>query len=536
MYVGSMVQNTYFDVLIVGSGVAGLTLALHIDENYRVAIISKATLQGGASWLAQGGIAAVLDENDTKEAHIRDTEVAGAGLCRRDAVRFVVENGPDAVNWLINAGVDFTKNENEENYHLTQEGGHSHRRILHSADATGKAVTGALVEQVLAAKNLTVLENYYAIDLVTQAGNNSQKRKCVGAYILDVKNNLVRVLCAKNVVLATGGASKSYLYTSNPDGATGDGIAMAWRRGCRIANLEFNQFHPTCLYHPNAKSFLITEALRGEGAVLRLPDGSRFMHRFHKSAELAPRDVVARAIDHEMKRLGSDCLFLDISHKSPKFIKNRFPNVYERCMQFNIDIVCSPIPIVPAAHYTCGGILVDERAQTDVLNLYAIGENACTGLHGANRMASNSLLECIVYARAAAAAINERIPQTETPGAIREWDESRVLHSDEKVVISHNWDELRRFMWDYVGIVRTNKRLERAQNRIKLLKTEIQEYYGNYKVNRDLLELRNLVTVSDLIIQCAVKRRESRGLHYTLDYPELSSEAVDSIITPDNFA
>ena len=312
MYVGSMGQNNYFDVLIVGSGVAGLTLALHVDKRYRVAIISKATLHGGASWLAQGGIAAVLDENDTKEAHIRDTEVAGAGLCHIETVRFVVENGPDAVRWLINSGVDFTKNENEENFHLTKEGGHSHRRILHSADATGKAVTSALVEQVLAAKNITVLENYCAIDLVTQAVKNSTKPRCVGAYIFDVIKNKVRTLSAKNIVLAAGGASKSYLYTSNPDGATGDGIAMAWRRGCRIANLEFNQFHPTCLYHPNAKSFLITEALRGEGAFLQLPDGSRFMHRFHKSGELAPRDVVARAIDHEMKRLGSDCLFLDI--------------------------------------------------------------------------------------------------------------------------------------------------------------------------------------------------------------------------------
>ena len=536
MYVGSMGQNNYFDVLIVGSGVAGLTLALHVDKRYRVAIISKATLHGGASWLAQGGIAAVLDENDTKEAHIRDTEVAGAGLCHSETVRFVVENGPDAVRWLINSGVDFTKNENEENFHLTKEGGHSHRRILHSADATGKAVTSALVEQVLAAKNITVLENYCAIDLVTQAVKNSTKPRCVGAYIFDVIQNTVRTLSAKNIVLAAGGASKSYLYTSNPDGATGDGIAMAWRRGCRIANLEFNQFHPTCLYHPNAKSFLITEALRGEGAFLQLPDGSRFMHRFHKSGELAPRDVVARAIDHEMKRLGSDCLFLDISHKSSEFIKNRFPNVFERCLQFNIDITCSPIPIVPAAHYTCGGILVDKRAQTDLVNLYAVGENACTGLHGANRMASNSLLECIVYARAAAETINERMPQIEKPAKIREWDESRVLHSDEEVVIAHNWDELRRFMWDYVGIVRTNKRLERAQNRIKLLKAEIQDYYGNYKVNRDLLELRNLVTVSDLIIQCATKRKESRGLHFTLDYPGLSSEAKDSIIVPDGFA
>ena len=536
VYVERMEQNKYFDVLIVGSGVAGLTLALSIEENYRIAIISKSTLQGGASWLAQGGIAAVLDKNDTKEAHVRDTEIAGAGLCHSDTVRFVVENGPDAVEWLINQGVDFTRNENEKNYHLAQEGGHSHRRIVHSADATGKAVTSALVERVSAAKNVTVFENYCAIDLVTQAHKISRKSRCVGAYFLDVKQKTVQALSAKNVVLATGGASKSYLYTSNPDGATGDGIAMAWRRGCRIANLEFNQFHPTCLYHPNAKSFLITEALRGEGALLQLPDGNRFMHHFHKSAELAPRDVVARAIDHEMKRLGSDCLFLDISHKSSTFIIDRFPNMYKKCLQFNIDITRDPIPIVPAAHYTCGGILVDKRAQTDLINLYAVGENACTGLHGANRMAINSLLECIVYARAAAESINEGTLQIERPSPIKDWDESRVLPSDEKVVISHNWDELRRFMWDYVGIVRTNKRLERAQNRIELLKKEIQDYYGNYKINRDLLELRNLVTVSDLIIRCASLRRESRGLHYTLDYPALSQDAKDSIIVPDGFA
>ena len=536
VYVERMEQNKYFDVLIVGSGVAGLTLALSIEESYRIAIISKSTLQGGASWLAQGGIAAVLDKNDSKEAHVRDTEIAGAGLCHSDTVRFVVENGPDAVEWLIKQGVDFTRNESEKNYHLAQEGGHSHRRIVHSADATGKAVTSALVERVLAAKNVTVFENYCAIDLVTQAHKTSRKSRCVGAYFLDVGQKTVQALSAKNVVLATGGASKSYLYTSNPDGATGDGIAMAWRRGCRIANLEFNQFHPTCLYHPNAKSFLITEALRGEGALLQLPDGNRFMHHFHKSAELAPRDVVARAIDHEMKRLGSDCLFLDISHKSSTFIIDRFPNMYEKCLQFNIDITRDPIPIVPAAHYTCGGILVDKRAQTDLINLYAVGENACTGLHGANRMASNSLLECIVYARAAAESINEGTLQIECPSPIKDWDESRVLPSDEEVVISHNWDELRRFMWDYVGIVRTNKRLERAQNRIELLKKEIQDYYGNYKINRDLLELRNLVTVSDLIIRCASLRRESRGLHYTLDYPALSQDAKDSIIVPDGFA
>ncbi len=531
-----MQQNTFYDVLVIGSGAAGLTLALQIDPAYRVALISKSTLQAGASWLAQGGIAAVFDKNDSAAAHIADTERAGAGLCRSEAVQFVVENGPAAIQWLIDQGVDFTRDTDQQQYHLTQEGGHSHRRILHSADATGKAVTGTLVDQVTASANIDVFEHHCAVDLITQADKNSRKIRATGAYVLDIESQQVRVFKAKSTVLASGGASKSYLYTSNPDGASGDGIAMAWRRGCRIGNLEFNQFHPTCLYHPKAKSFLITEALRGEGAVLRLPDGSQFMQRFHEAGELAPRDVVARAIDHEMKRLGCDCLYLDISHKPADFVIEHFPTVYEHCLTFGIDITTDPIPVVPAAHYTCGGILVDTSAQTDLLNLYAIGENAFTGLHGANRMASNSLLECIVYARSAAQAINRITAGINEPDTIPDWDESRVQNSDEQVVISHNWDELRRFMWDYVGIVRTNKRLERAQHRIKLLQKEIQEYYGNCRVSRDLLELRNLATVSELIIRCALERRESRGLHYTLDYPELSNIARDTIMVPINFA
>ena len=531
-----MQQNTFYDVLVIGSGAAGLTLALQIDPAYRVALISKSTLQAGASWLAQGGIAAVFDKNDSAAAHIADTERAGAGLCRSEAVQFVVENGPAAIQWLIGQGVDFTRDTDQQQYHLTQEGGHSHRRILHSADATGKAVTGTLVDQVIASANIDVFEHHCAVDLITQADKNSRKIRATGAYVLDIESQQVRVFKARSTVLASGGASKSYLYTSNPDGASGDGIAMAWRRGCRIGNLEFNQFHPTCLYHPKAKSFLITEALRGEGAVLRLPDGSQFMQRFHEAGELAPRDVVARAIDHEMKRLGCDCLYLDISHKPADFVIEHFPTVYEHCLTFGIDITTDPIPVVPAAHYTCGGILVDTTAQTDLLNLYAIGENAFTGLHGANRMASNSLLECIVYARSAAQAINRITAGINEPDTIPDWDESRVQNSDEQVVISHNWDELRRFMWDYVGIVRTNKRLERAQHRIKLLQKEIQEYYGNCRVSRDLLELRNLATVSELIIRCALERRESRGLHYTLDYPELSNIARDTIMVPINFA
>ena len=531
-----MKQNFLYDVLIIGSGAAGLTSALQLDKHLRVALISKVSLQGGASWLAQGGIAAVFDENDSADAHVADTLIAGAGLCHEDSVRFVVENGPDAVRWLIEQGVAFTRENDQQNYHLTQEGGHSHRRILHTADATGKEVTGTLVEQVIAAENIDIFEQHCAVDLVTQADTNSRKIRCTGAYLLDIKTSVISLFHAKSVILASGGASKAYLYTSNPDGASGDGIAMAWRKGCRVANLEFNQFHPTCLYHPKAKSFLITEALRGEGAILRLPDGSTFMGNFHPDAELAPRDVVARAIDHEMKRLGSDCLYLDISHKSADFIIEHFPTVYEQCLSFGIDITTDPIPVVPAAHYTCGGIMVSSDGQTDLLNLYAIGENAFTGLHGANRMASNSLLECLVYAQSAARKINQGIAQITEPDFIPEWDESRVSSSDEDVVISHNWDELRRFMWDYVGIVRTDKRLQRAQHRIKLLQNEIQEYYSNCKVTRDLLELRNLATVSELIIRCAMQRKESRGLHFTLDYPELAPIARDTVMVPINYA
>jgi len=531
-----MKQTHLYDVLIIGSGAAGLTSALQLDKSLNIALISKSSLQGGASWLAQGGIAAVFDENDSADAHVKDTLVAGAGLCHEDAVRFVVENGPEAVNWLIQQGVTFTRENNQESYHLTQEGGHSHRRILHTADATGKEVTGTLVEQVIAAPNIDIFEHHCAVDLVTQADKNSRKIRCTGAYLLDIQTSVISLFQAKSVILASGGASKAYLYTSNPDGASGDGIAMAWRKGCRVANLEFNQFHPTCLYHPKAKSFLITEALRGEGAILRLPNGNTFMENFHPDAELAPRDVVARAIDHEMKRLGSDCLYLDISHQSAEFITEHFPTVYNQCLQYGIDITTDPIPVVPAAHYTCGGIIVGNDGQTDLLNLYAIGENAFTGLHGANRMASNSLLECLVYAQGAARKINHQIGQIPVPDFIPEWDESRVSHSDEDVVISHNWDELRRFMWDYVGIVRTDKRLARAQHRIKLLQKEIQEYYSNCLITRDLLELRNLATVSELIIRCAMQRKESRGLHFTLDYPELSPIARDTVMVPINYA
>lgn len=485
---------------------------------------------------AQGGIAAVLDNNDSVESHVKDTLVAGAGLCHEDAVDFTVRNSKSAIEWLINLGVNFTRNEDSENYHLTREGGHSHRRIIHSADATGKAVHTTLLESAQVAKGVELFENYIALDLIRQPDPNSKRLRCTGAYVFNRHQDRVELFNAKAVVLATGGASKVYLYTSNPDSATGDGIAMAWRAGCRVANMEFNQFHPTCLYHPKAKTFLITEALRGEGAKLRLPDGSQFMHNFHSLGELAPRDVVARAIDHEMKRLGSDCLYLDISHRTPEFIESHFPTVREKCLEFGIDITKEPIPVVPAAHYTCGGVVVNNKGQTDLLNLYAIGETSFTGLHGANRMASNSLLECIVYARSASESILATLNNIAPPQASPQWDESRVTNSDEDVVISHNWDELRRFMWDYVGIVRTHKRLERATHRIKLLQKEINDYYSNYKVSNDLIELRNLAVAAELIIRSAIQRRESRGLHYSLDYPELSPIAQDTILVPMNYA
>lgn len=513
-----------------------MTLALNIPANYRIAILSKDQLQSGSTWLAQGGIAAVFDRTDSIDAHVEDTLNAGAGLCHEDVVRSTLQQGPSALQWLIDQGVQFSRNESGESFHLTKEGGHSHRRILHTADATGRAISSALAAQVEEKTNIETFENHVVVDLTTQADSDSRSLRCNGAYVLNKGNDEVRLFQAKIVVLATGGASKVYLYTSNPDGASGDGMAVAWRRGCRIANMEFNQFHPTCLFHPSAKSFLVSEALRGEGALLRLPDGSRFMHRFHKDQELAPRDIVARAIDHEMKRLGADCVYLDITHKPANFINTHFPTVTARCHEYGIDIAAQQIPVVPAAHYTCGGIVTDINGRTDLKNLYAVGECAFTGLHGANRMASNSLLECLVFARSAARNIEEHVDTIPDPSYTKEWDSSRVTHSDEDVVISHNWDELRRFMWDYVGIVRTRKRLERAEHRVRLLQREILEYYRNYKISADLLELRNLAVVADLIIRSAMLRKESRGLHYTLDHAELSPVAKDTILVPMNFA
>ncbi len=525
-----------FDVLIIGSGAAGLSLALKLAEHAKVAVLSKSFKNEGSTWHAQGGIAAVLDDDDSVESHVQDTLDAGAGLCHRDAVNFTVKNSKKAIDWLIELGVNFTKNEDNQDFHLTREGGHSHRRIIHSADATGVAVHSALTDQASNSPNLSLFEHHIAIDLIKQPDPNSSRERCSGAYIYNRKLDRVEVFTAKAVILATGGASKVYLYTSNPDGNSGDGIAMAWRAGCRVANMEFNQFHPTCLYHPKAKSFLITEALRGEGATLRLPNGEAFMHKFHELAELAPRDVVARAIDYEMKRVGSDFVYLDISHRPKEFIEEHFPTVRKACLKYGIDITKEPIPVVPAAHYTCGGVAVNIKGQTDLKNLYAIGETSFTGLHGANRMASNSLLECIVYAKAAADAILESLDSIALPTKPPEWDASRVTDSDEDVVISHNWDELRRFMWDYVGIVRTGKRLERAMHRIKLLQNEINEYYSNYKVSNDLIELRNLVMVAELIIHSARQRKESRGLHYSLDYPNTSDIAQDTVLVPMNHA
>lgn len=529
-------SNKNFDVLIIGSGAAGLSLALKLAKHCEVAVLSKSKINEGSTWYAQGGIAAVLDNDDSIESHVQDTLAAGGGLCHKDAVEFTVRNSKKAIDWLIELGVDFTKNENKQDYHLTREGGHSHRRIIHSADATGKAVHSILAERAELTEHLSLFEDHIAIDLIKQTDPYGPRERCAGAYVFNRELDRVEVFTAKAVVLATGGASKVYLYTSNPDGNSGDGIAMAWRAGCRVANMEFNQFHPTCLYHPKAKSFLITEALRGEGAKLSLPNGEAFMHKFHDRGELAPRDVVARAIDHEMKRVGSDFVYLDISHKPKEFIEEHFPTVRANCLKYSIDITQEPIPVVPAAHYTCGGVAVNLKGQTDLKNLYAIGEASFTGLHGANRMASNSLLECIVYAKAAAEAIKDTLEGIAPPEAPPEWDESRVTNSDEDVVISHNWDELRRFMWDYVGIVRTGKRLERATHRIKLLQKEINEYYANYKVSNDLIELRNLAMVAELIIRSAMSRKESRGLHYSLDYPGTAKIAQDTVLVPMNHA
>jgi L-aspartate oxidase len=526
----------HFDVIIVGSGGAGLSLALSLPDHFNIAVLAKSTLTEASTFYAQGGVAAVLDETDSIAQHIDDTMIAGAQLCEREAVKQTVEGGKPSVDFLLKHGVQFTLDEQEQ-LHLTREGGHSQRRIIHAADATGRAISTTLVQRAREKQNITIFENYIAIDLITskKLGLKDQTNRALGLYALDEKTEKVHTFLAPSTALACGGAMKAYLYTSNPDIATGDGIAMAYRAGCRVANMEFNQFHPTCLYHPQARSFLITEAMRGEGAYLRLPDGERFMLRFDERAELAPRDIVARAIDYEIKRLGIRHVWLDITHKDEAFIKEHFPTLYARLLELGIDITKEMIPVVPAAHYTCGGVVVDENSQTDIDGLYAIGETSYTGLHGANRMASNSLLECFVYGMSAAKHIESLFnPDYVSPDA-PSWDDSQVMNPDENVVILQNWDELRQTMWNYVGIVRTTKRLQRALHRIEMLKREITEYYQDYHVSKNLIELRNLVLVSEMIVRCAMERKESRGLHYTLDYPELGPELRKTVLTPPNF-
>ncbi len=521
-------MNSEFDVAIVGTGLAGLTAALRLADQRRVVLVGKQALGEGASDWAQGGIAAVLGSDDSVEDHVRDTLIAGAGLCDEQATRFIVGHSRAAIDWLIGLDVPFTRDDTAFGFHLTREGGHSHRRIIHAADSTGHAVQVTLAARVRAHPNITLLDHHMAVDLVLDDG------RCTGLYVQATLGGTVDAISAGQVILATGGAGKVYLYTTNPDTATGDGIAMAWRAGCRVANMEFVQFHPTCLYHPYAKSFLISEAVRGEGGLLKLPPGAgadagkRFMPEHDERAELAPRDIVARSIDYEMKKRGLDFVHLDISHREPAFVREHFPMIHATCLEFGIDITREPIPVVPAAHYTCGGVVTDLTGRTDVPGLYAIGETACTGLHGANRLASNSLLECVVLGTAAADDILAQ--PVRSPMAVRPWDESRVTDGDEEVVIANNWDELRRAMWNYVGIVRSDKRLRRAQNRIKLLREEIDEYYAHFRVTRDLLELRNLVDVASLIVESALLRHESRGLHSSIDWPVTLPEARPTIL------
>ena len=512
------------DILIIGSGAAGLTAAIELSDRFKVAVISKNQIIDSSTWYAQGGIAAVLAKEDSTKSHIEDTLKVGDGLCNREAVEFCIENGREAISWLEDCGVVFTKNKKNSDLHLTQEGGHSFRRVVHADDATGREVSDSLAAKVLRNKNIKILENHLAVDLIIK------NKKCFGAYVFNKNKEKVLTISAGAVILATGGASKAYLYTSNPDGASGDGYALAWRAGCRLENMEFNQFHPTCLFHPEAKSFLISEALRGEGAILKTLSGVPFMKKYNSKGDLASRDIVDRTIDNEMKVSGTDNVFLDISHRPPKGIKKSFPSIFKKCLEFGFDITKSPIPVVPAAHYTCGGIVTDLDGRTDISNLYAIGETSCTGLHGANRMASNSLLECIVFAKAAAndIKINFNLDRSSVP----EWDNSKVIKAGENILINHNWDASRRLMWNYVGIVRSNDRLKKAKDKMKLITSEVKEFYKNYEVTSDFLELRNLVLVSELIIKSAIKRRESRGLHYNLDYPKKFKKASSTILSP----
>lgn len=510
------------DFLVIGSGIAGLSFALQAARHGRVALVTKREILEAATNYAQGGIASVFSKEDTFESHVEDTMVAGAGICHEDVVRMVVEEGPQIINGLIDWGVRFTTS--GDSFDLTREGGHSQRRILHADDVTGREIQRALVAAARRTPNIEIFEHHIAIDLITEAKvlrKRISPNRCLGAHVLDIENNRVRTFTSKITLLATGGAGKVYLYTCNPDVATGDGVAMAYRAGATITNMEFMQFHPTTLYHAHAKSFLISEAVRGEGAILRRRDGTAFMEKYHRLKDLAPRDIVARAIDNEMKIHGDDCAYLDITHKDPDYVRNRFPNIYQTCLQYGLDMTKEPLPVVPAAHYLCGGVAVDKNGETDIKSLYAVGEVAFTGLHGANRLASNSLLEAAVYAgRAYRKAMEEFVQSSFVLPEIPEWDSGTATDSDEMVVVSQNWDEIRRFMWNYVGIVRSDKRLERAMNRIKLIQEEIAEYYWNFTVTSDLIELRNIATVAELIVLCAQQRKESRGLHYNIDYPE----------------
>jgi L-aspartate oxidase len=526
------------DVLIIGSGLAGLTAALKLADYKKVLIVSKREVLDSSSQWAQGGVAAVMSDEDSIESHAKDTEFVGGGLTDPNVANFVASHGKEAIQWLIDLDVPFSRDETTHQFHLTKEGGHSHRRVVHANDATGKAIQKTLSDKVKSHPNITILENHIAVDLITEKKSlkvdKIKSNRCLGAYVLNNKTGKVVTVASYETILAAGGASKVYLYTTNPDVSTGDGVAMAWRAGCRVANMEFIQFHPTCLYHPKAKSFLISEIVRGEGGLLKLPDGSRFMDEYDERGELASRDIVARAIDFEMKKRGIDCVYLDISHKSPDFIKSHFPTIYARCLALGIDITKEWIPVVPAAHYSCGGVMTDLSGQTDLAHLYAIGETAYTGLHGANRLASNSLLECLVFGDAVAKHILHSKVDSSTFD-LPYWDESRVTDADEEILITHTWNELRRFMWNYVGIVRTNKRLSRALHRIHMLRDEVHEFYTNFKVSHNLIELRNLLQVAELIVESAIARHESRGLHFSRDYPKQLKVAKPTILKPSNF-
>ena len=531
-------QMLLCDVLIIGSGLAGLTSALKLANHKKVLIVSKREILDSSSQWAQGGVAAVMSNEDSIESHVKDTEFVGGGLTDPKVASFVASHGKEAIQWLNDLHVPFSRDDTTHQFHLTKEGGHSHRRVVHAKDATGLAIQATLSEQVKAHANITILENHIAVDLITEKKSlkvdHIKSNRCLGAYILNNKTGKVITVSAQETILAAGGVSKVYLYTTNPDVSTGDGVAMAWRAGCRVANMEFIQFHPTCLFHPKAKSFLISEIVRGEGGLLKLPDGSRFMDEYDARGELASRDIVARAIDFEMKKRGIDCVYLDISHKSPDFIKSHFPTIYARCLELGIDITKEWIPVVPAAHYSCGGVMTNLAGQSDLAHLYAIGETAYTGLHGANRLASNSLLECLVFGEAVAKHILQSKVDT-TSFELPHWDESRVTDADEEILITHTWNELRRFMWNYVGIVRTNKRLSRALHRIHMLRDEVHEFYTNFKVSHNLIELRNLLQVAELIVESAIARHESRGLHFSRDYPKQLKIAKPTVMTPSNF-